>query len=152
MKSWTCIVIVLLLAGIIAIPGVSAKNQTMDTSYYLTHAETLAGQKDMSMYNKPVPFEPVPIRNKTTARIYPAMTRCGSDCMAPGPFSFSFNRCRSLLTIMVVCNVNATNPDHTCPVVGYGLSGCPLQDTVYVSGTGNPGLFLPLNNLAGMLS
>ena len=51
MKSGICIIIIVLLAGIIAIPGVNAENQTMDTIYLLTHGETLAGQKDMSRYS-----------------------------------------------------------------------------------------------------
>jgi hypothetical protein len=36
MKSRTCIIVVL-LAGMIAIPGANAENQSMDTIYLLTH-------------------------------------------------------------------------------------------------------------------
>lgn len=149
MKNRERIAIVLLLAGIILLPCVSAENQTRDTAYYLTHADTLAGQKDMSMYNPPVPGAPVHTMNETTARRYQNLTACGKDGCMGRPYSFPFIRSVSPITLMVLYNVNATNPGQPGPVIGYSLGGWPLQDTVFISGTGIPEIFLPLKKPAG---
>lgn len=150
MKSWTRIVIVMLLAGIIAIPGVNAENRTMDTAYYLTHADTLAGPRDMSMYNPPVPVEPIHTMNETTARLYPNVTWCGGNgCIVNRPCSFPFTRCESPLTLMIMYNVNATNPSQPGPVIGYSLTGWPLQNPVNIPVVGKPDLFRPFGNFAG---
>jgi len=151
MKSWICIIVIALLVGIIAIPGANAENRTMDTAYYLTHADTLAGQKDMSMYNPPLPVEPIHTMNETTARLYPNVTASGKDgCMVNRPCSFPFIRCESPLTLMVMYNVNATNPGQPGPVIGYSLSGWPLQNPVYLFGAGKFDPFRPFGNVAGM--
>lgn len=151
MKSRICIIIFVLLAGIIAIPGANAENRTMDTVYYLTHADTLAGQKDMSMYNPPLPVEPIHTMNETTARFYPNMTACGNNgCIVNRPCSFPFTRCESPLTLMVMYNVNTTNPGRSGTVIGYSLSGWPLQNPGFVSRSGIPNLNLPFETLAGM--
>ncbi|MFA4823608.1 MAG: hypothetical protein WC593_00470 [Methanoregula sp.] len=152
MKFHMLTVIVLVLAAIVSIPGVSAENQTMDTAYYLTHAETLAGQKDMSMYNKPHPVEPLVTMNESAARLYPNVTWCGKDCMVTRPCSFPFIRCESLLTVMVVYNVNTSCADQPGPVIGYGMGGWPLQNPVFVPGSGISNLNLPFGTLAGMFS
>lgn len=150
MKSGICIIIIVLLAGMIGIPGASAENQTMDTSYYLTHGETLAGQKDMSRYSNLQKPEPIHTMNETTARLYPNVTWCGSNgCIVNRPCSFPFTRCESPLTLMVMYNVNATNPGRPGPVIGYSLTGWPLQHPVAITGPVKPDLFRPFGNFAG---
>jgi hypothetical protein len=149
MKYRSIIFIALLLAAIVLVPGVSAENQTRDTIYLLTHAETLAGQKDMSRYsNMPKP-QPIETMNESTARLYPNVTWCRNDCMVSRPCSFPFTRCESPLTAMIVYNVNATDPGQPGPVVGYGLTGWPLQNPVFV-GSGNSNLNLASATVAGM--
>lgn len=152
MNSRPGIVLVLLLAGNMVILVISAENQTMDTAYYLTQAETLAGQKAMSIYNKPERVEPLQTMNESTARLSPNVTACGSDCIVPKPCSFPFIRCESPLTVMIVNNVNETRTDQFVPVVGYSLSGWPLQNPVFVSGSGIPGLNLPFETLTGLFT
>jgi len=150
MKSWICIIIIVLLAGISAIPVVNAENQTMDTIYLLTHGETLAGQKDMSQYSNIPKPEPIHTMNETTARLYPNVTWCGSNgCILNRPRSFPFNRCESPLTLMVMYNVNATNPSQPGPVIGYSLTGWPLKNPVNIFGAGKLDLFRPFGDFAG---
>ncbi len=134
MKPFPYLITILLLSALFAIPGAGAENQTRDTAYYLTHREHLAGQKDMSMYNKPMPVEPLLTMNESTARLYPNVTWCGKDCMVPRPCSFPYLRCESPLTVMIMYNVNATHPEQPGPVIGYGVTGWPLQNPVFVPG------------------
>jgi len=150
MKSWTSIVIIVLLAGIIAIPGANAENKTMDTIYLLTHGETFAGQKDMSRYSNIPEPERIQTMNETTARLYPNVTGCWSNgCIVNRPCSFPFIRCESPLTLMVMYNVNATNPGQPGPVIGYRLSGWPLRNPVYLFGAGTFDPFRLFGNSAG---
>ncbi|MGD0079076.1 MAG: hypothetical protein ABSB80_00330 [Methanoregula sp.] len=123
MNFRTLIVIALLLAAIVLIPFTSAANRTTDQAYYLTHAETLAGQKDMSRYSDTPEPEPLQTMNESTARLYPNVIWCGNDCMVPKPCSFPFIQCKSPLTVMIVYNVRGTNPGYPGPVVGYRMSG-----------------------------
>jgi len=150
MKSLTCIIFTVMLAGIIAIPGANAENQTRDTIYLLTHGETLVGQKDMSQYSNIPKPEPIRTMNETTARLYPNVTWCGSNgCIVNRPCSIPFTRCESPLTLMVMYNVNATNPGQPGPVIGYSLTGWPLKNPVYIFGAGKLDLFRPFGDLAG---
>lgn len=150
MKFRSISFIALILAAIVLMPGAGAENQTMDTIYLLTHAETLAGQKDMSRFsNLTSPETPVTM-NESTARLYLNVTWCGKDCMVPRSCSFPFTRSESPLTVMVVYNVNATEPDNPGPVVGYGLTGWPLQSPVFLSGSGIPNLNLLSGTRSGL--
>lgn len=150
MKFLVPVVIGLVLAALIAITEVNAENQTRDTIYLLTHEETLAGQKDMSRYSNITKPEPIHTMNESTARLYPNVTWCGRNgCIVNRPCSFPFTRCESPLTLMVMYNVNATNPYRPGPVIGYSLSGWPLQNPVTITGPGKPGVFRPFDNLAG---
>jgi len=141
---------VLLLVALAISPVAGGSNDTWDQSYYLTHRDTLAGQKDMSRYNPPV--TPVPIRtiNATTARLYSNVTACGKDGCLVKKCPFPFIRCGRSLTVMVVYNVNATLPDQPGPVVSYSLTGGPLQDPVYVYRAGNPDIFFQFDSLSGI--
>ncbi len=138
MKFRSVSFIALILAAIVLIPGAGAGNQTMDTIYLLTHAETLAGQKDMSRYSNIPPPEPFVTMNESTARLYPNVTWCGNDCMVPRPCLFPFTRCESPLTIMIVHNVNATRPGQPGQIIGYGVTGWPLQNPVSIVGSPDP--------------
>lgn len=142
--------IALILAAFLLTPGASAENQTMDTIYLLTHAETLAGQKDMSRYSNIPKPEPIVTVNESTARLYPNVTWCGKDCIVPKPCPIPFTRCKSPLTIMVAYTMNETHPGQPGPVVGIGLTGWPLRNPITVSRTRNPVLILPLDVLPVM--
>jgi hypothetical protein len=153
MRFCSLIVIALLLAAIVAIPSVSGANRTADPAYYLTHANTLAGPKDMSMDNPPIPVEPLQTMNETTARLYPNVTACGKDgCIQNRPCLFPFIPCQSALMVMVVFKVNATTPDQPGPVIGYGLSGWPLNEPILFPRSKDSGIFLPFISLAGMFA
>lgn len=153
MKSGICIIIIVLLAGIIAIPGANAENQTLDTIYLLTHGETLAGQKDMSRYSNIPKPEPIHTMNVTAVRIIPNMTACGnSGCIVNRPCPFPFTRCESPLTLMVMYNVNATSPGQPGTVIGYSLTGWPLEHPVTITGPGKPDIFWPYGDIVGMFA
>ena len=151
MKFQTLVIIVLMLGAIVPIPGAGAVNQTMDTIYLLTHGETLAGQKDMSRYSNTPPPEPVVTMNESSTRLYPNVIGCGSNgCMVNRPCSFPFTRCESPLTIMIMYNVNATHPGQPGPVIGYGATGWPLQNSVSI--IGNPDLIHPFKTVTGLFN
>ncbi len=142
----------LLLAALAVSPVAGGSNDTWDQSYYLTHAEHLAGKKDISQYNPP--FTPVPIQtmNETTARLYPNMTvfrpaehRVKSSCLFP------FMRCDRFLTLTVVYNVNATHPDQIGPIITYGPGGWPMQNPVYVIPAGTLNGSQPVYSPEGMV-
>jgi hypothetical protein len=141
MKFCSISVIALILAAIVLIPGAGAENQTMDTIYLLTHAETLAGQKDMSWYGNTSRSAPLVTMDESTSRLYPNVTRCGNNCMVSRPCLFRFTRCESPLTVMIAYNVNATRPGQPGPVTGFGVTGWPLQN--FISIIGSPDFVLP---------
>ncbi|MDO9326703.1 MAG: hypothetical protein Q7T80_17265 [Methanoregula sp.] len=152
MKKNSFVLVVLMLAALLAVtPVTCGSNDTWDPAYYLTHGETLAGQKDMSRYSNIQKPEPIHTMNKTTARLYPNVTWCGSSgCMVNRPCSFPFTRCESPLTIMIMYNVNATHPGQPGPVIGYGVTGWPLQNSVSI--VGNPNLILPFKTVTGLVN
>jgi len=68
------VLLALLLAGMVMVPGVSAENNTTtDPDFDWINADYLAGPKDMSLFNKPIPVEPVPTLNERTAQLYLGM-------------------------------------------------------------------------------
>jgi len=141
MKTWLPGLGLLLIACMIAVPGASADTNTTDPAHYLTHAEHLAGPRDMSAYNPPVKPVPILTMDEATARRYPDVTACGKDgCMRSNPCLSPFTRCESPLTHQIVYNVNASHPDKPGPVVAYGLSGWPLQDPANDIPFGKPGI------------
>ncbi|MCK9591620.1 MAG: hypothetical protein M0Q91_06400 [Methanoregula sp.] len=152
MKYLTLVVMALLLVPL-AIPCVSAANRTNQSTDWVHSFDQWAGQKDMSEYSNTPKPEPIHTMNETIARLYPNMTACGNNgCMVNRPCSFPFIRCESPLTLMVIYNVNATNPGQPGPVIGYSLGGWPLQNPVYILGAGKLDLFRPFGDFAGMFS
>ncbi len=139
-----------LVAFIMIIPVAGGSNDTWDQSYYLTHAEYLAGPKDMSRYNPVVTPVPIPTMNATTARLYPGMMACGSSgCIDTTPCPFPFLRCSRPLTVMVAYNVNESRPEVPGPVVGVSLIGGPFSEPVNLYRAGTPDVILPFDLHAG---
>jgi|GEM_PF-2295081 len=143
---------VLLLVALAISPVAGGSNDTWDQSYYLTHRDTLAGQKAMSRYNPPV--TPVPIRtiNATTARLYPGMMACrSSGFIDTTPCPFPFLRCSRPLTVMVAYNVNETRPEEPGPVVGVSMFGGPFFEPVDLYRAGTSAIFLTFDPHAGRI-
>jgi len=137
----------------IAVPCASADNNTTDPAHYLTHADHLAGPRDMSAYNPTV--KPVPLRtmNETTARLYPNVTICGKEgWLARISCMFPFIGCGKSLTVMIVYNVNTSHPDQPGPVVAYGLSGWPMRNPLYVIPAGKSDIFQSFKFFTGMFT
>lgn len=134
MKTCYPVLEALLIAALVLFPTAGADTNTTDPYHYLTHAEHLAGPRDMSMYNPVVTPVPLQTMNETTARLYPNITAWGKDgCLPkPGACLFPFIPCGQPLTLQIVYNVNVTRPDQPGPIVGYSLSGWPLQDPFYI--------------------
>ncbi|MFA6331400.1 MAG: hypothetical protein WCX22_00470 [Methanoregula sp.] len=144
------LIALLLLAALAILPVAGGSNDTWDQSYYLTHKETLAGQKDMSRYNPPVMPVPIQTMNATIARLYPNMTACGKDgCLKPATCPFSFLRCGRSLTVMVIYNMNGTRPGEHGPVVSAGISGEIFPEPVNLYRVGIPDFFLQFSSLSG---
>ncbi len=139
MKIQYLSLVALLLAALVIFPMAGADNNTTDPYHYLTNADHLAGPRDMSMYSRVTPPEPLQTLNETTARLYPNVTVCGNDgCIPRSACLFPFLPCENLLTLQIVYNVNVTRPDQPGPVVMYSLSGWPLQ---------NPWYFIPAGRM-----
>lgn len=106
------------------LPAAGGSNDTWDPSYYLTHAETLAGQKDMSRYNPEIIPEPVHTMDPETARLYPNLTACGNEgCLKPVTCMFPFLRCRGPDILTVVYTSNESVQVFTGPTIGAGTAG-----------------------------
>ncbi len=106
----------------------------------IADAETFASQKDISIYNRPSPVEPVPTINKTTDLLYSNMTTYRKDgCRVNRPCSFLFLQDESPLPLTVTFNVNATNPGQPGSV-----------NLIYLPGAGK--LCQPFNVFAGIFS
>jgi len=139
-----------LVAFIAIIPVAGGSNDTWDQSYYLTHKETLAGQRDMSRYNPVVAPVPIQTMNATTARLYPGMMACGSSgCIDTTPCPFPFLRCSRPLTVMVAYNVNVSRPGEPGPVAGVSIVGGPFFEPVNLYWAGTPDVILPFDLHAG---
>ena len=134
---------VVLLASLAISPAAGGSNDTWDPSYYLTHAEHLAGPKDMSRFNPVVTPVPVRTMNATTARLYPNVTACGKDgCLKTASCPFPFLRCSRTLTVMVVSTANGTRPVFAGPVASAGISGEAYPEPVNWYPGGIPDVFL----------
>jgi len=137
---------VLLLVALAISPVAGGSNDTWDQSYYLTHKETLAGQKDMSRYNPQVTPVPIQAMNATTARLYPGMRVCeSSGCIDTTPCPFPFLRCSRQLTVMVAYNVNESRPEEPGPVAGISIVGGPFFEPVNLYRAGTPDVILPFD-------
>ncbi|MFA5332244.1 MAG: hypothetical protein WC342_07685 [Methanoregula sp.] len=123
----------LFFAAFTIMPAAGGSNDTWDPSYYLTHADTLAGQKDMSRYNPKIVPEPVHTMDPETALLYPNVTACGKKgCLKPVACPFPFLRCRGSRTITVVYTTNKSRQVFDGPTVDTGIAGEIL------SGPANP--------------
>lgn len=136
------LIAVLLLVALVISPVACGSNDTWDQSYYLTHKETLAGQKDMSRYNPQVTPVPIQTLNATTARLYPNVTACGKDGCLVKKCPFPFIRCGRSLTVMVVYNVNETRPVPAGSVVSASISEGMFTEPVNLYRVGTPDIFL----------
>ncbi|MDD4483336.1 MAG: hypothetical protein PHD55_03075 [Methanoregula sp.] len=144
------LIAVLLLAVLAVSPVAGGSNDTWDQSYYLTHKETLAGQRDMSRFNPVVTPVPIQTMNATTARLYPGMMACGSSgCIDTKPCPFPFLRCSRPLTVMVAYNVNESRPEVPGPVAGISIVGGPFFEPVNLYRAGTPDVILPFDLHAG---
>jgi hypothetical protein len=144
LKTYSFVLIALLLAGMVAVPCVSAANETNPKPPgWVGKFDEWAGQKDMSRYNSPVTPLPIQTINATTARLYPNVTACGKDgCLKTAICPFPFLRCWGPLTFMVIYNVNETRPVFTGPVINVSISGEIFPEPVNLYQGGTPDIFL----------
>jgi len=142
-RYYSGLIFALLLATLTISPAAGGSNDTWDPSYYLTHKETLAGQKDMSRYNPVVTPVPIPTMNATTARIYPNVTACkNGGCLKPVTCPFPFLRCSRTLTVMVVYTANGTRPVVAGPVASASIYGETYPEPVNLYRFGIPDIFM----------
>lgn len=144
MKTCSFVLIALLLGGMVAVPCVSAANETNPTPPgWVGKFDEWAGQKDMSRYNPQVTPVPIQTMNATTARLYPNVTACGKDgCLKTATCPFPFLRCSRTLTVMVVYTANETRTGEPGPVIGASISRKIFPEPVSLYQGGTPDVFL----------